>query len=585
MLLIGVILLGGFILIFERGNENTHQKEQRKRTVFEMYPESIERILMERNGAKIECEKSSGVWKMIQPLEAPVDSGVVDKMIYELTRIVRGELITAETLKNRNLTPADYGFDAPRARVTVRNNRGTATWLIGRDAPLGKTLYVMPEGGSDIIAAPGTLLHLIPENPDWIRDRTLFFGEVTAVRGLDLRRPGGFLRLRQTGDSWMMEQPHGSRADQQAVAGFIEKLLSASIVSFISEEKTDLIAYGLEEPVYEMTLFSQDEKTQTLQIGRPLEEHPGVCFAKRIETDSVFSVPEEWVKLLDADANSFRNRQVVNLFPDQITQIEMAYGERQIELSCTSNRWQVIRPVRWDADPARMEELLKTLAEASIVEFLNAPASGPKLDDPSNWKVTLSTGEQTNILHISKEITNGLRQVQVGETPSFGTTAATIVRDSFTDPLFYRSPVVLKIDPALVKSITLKRDGEAAQTAKKTDTGSFVAEETARQVNPEILVGVLSELDLLRTARYVELNPETLQPYGLEQPSASLTIALSSTNAIGRVILIGNESDDGRFAMIQGMDFVFVLSKETAQTLTGDLTVPIENQAEKIKEP
>jgi hypothetical protein len=64
-----------------------------------------------------------------------------------------------------------------------------------------------------------------------------------------------------------------------------------------------------------------------------------------------------------------------------------------------------------------------------------------------------------------------------------------------------------------------------------------------------------------------------------------LTVTLSNTNAIGRVILIGSKTDDGRFATIQGMDVVFVVSEKTAQTLTRELTVPIEKQPEQIKEP
>lgn len=225
MLLIGALLLGGFILIFERGTETSHQQEHRTRTVFSVYPASIEQILLERDGKKIECTKSAGIWRLTKPADAPVDSGMVEKMIAGLARVERGELITAQTLRERNLTPAAYGFDAPRARITFKNNRGTFTWLIGRDAPVGKTLYVMPEGGGDIIAAPRTLLTLVPQDPAWIRDRTLFSGEPAAVRGLDLRRAAGFLQLRQPeNNGWIMQQPHTSRADSQPVHLLIEKI-------------------------------------------------------------------------------------------------------------------------------------------------------------------------------------------------------------------------------------------------------------------------------------------------------------------------------------------------------------------------
>ncbi|MFA7368183.1 MAG: hypothetical protein WC334_00930, partial [Kiritimatiellales bacterium] len=64
-----------------------------------------------------------------------------------------------------------------------------------------------------------------------------------------------------------------------------------------------------------------------------------------------------------------------------------------------------------------------------------------------------------------------------------------------------------------------------------------------------------------------------------------LTVTLSDTNAIGRMVLLGGKTENGRFAMIQGQNIVFVVSEKTAQTLTRELTVPIEKQTEEINRP
>jgi len=142
MLLISAVLLGAFIWFFERDSGNSLQQERLNRTLFSVYPESIEWIRMERGDVQIVCSKASGEWRMTQPTDAPVNAAVVEKMIAGMAAVERGELISADTLSERGLTPADYGFDKPRARITFKNNRGTFTWLIGRDAPLGEMLYV-----------------------------------------------------------------------------------------------------------------------------------------------------------------------------------------------------------------------------------------------------------------------------------------------------------------------------------------------------------------------------------------------------------------------------------------------------------
>ncbi|MCU0857603.1 MAG: DUF4340 domain-containing protein, partial [Pontiellaceae bacterium] len=377
-----------------------------------------------------------------------------------------------------------------------------------------------------------------------------------------------------------------SRADNQAAASLIGKLFSARILNFITDEKTDLIAYGLEEPVYEITLLSREETTQTLLIGNTLPNNPDVRYAKRIETDSVFTVPAEWIKELDIDANLLRSRRLIHWAPEQITGIELTSGERQIELTCTSNQWQIVRPVRWDVDSVRVTELLKLLTEASVTEFLNNPSAEQlaQIKTPA-WNITLRANGKTSTLHISEAKTNDLCLVQYDESLSLGTTAASITRNVSVDPLFYRSRNVLELNPAMIQTITLQRTGQPEQSVQKSEIDSFFAGKPDRQVDPETLTGIMWELIDLTAVRDVDFNPATLQPYGLDQPQASLTVTLSNTNAIGRVILIGSKTDDGRFATIQGMDVVFVVSEKTAQTLTRELTVPIEKQPEQIKEP
>jgi len=586
MLLIGAVLLGGFILIFERGSANSQQQALRARTVFSVFPESIERILMERNGVQIECTKTAGIWRLTKPADAPLDSGMVEKMIDGLARVERGELISEKTLKERNLTPADYGFDAPRARITFKNNRGTSTWLIGRDAPVGKTLYVMNESGGDIIAAPQTLLNLVPQDPSWIRDRTLFSGETAAVRGIDLRRADGFLQLRQPeNNGWLIRQPHAGRADKQAVHALIESIFSGRINDFISDTKTDLTAYGLEKPTSELTVFTQDERTQTLLIGKPVPENPKIIYAKRIESDSVFTVSAEWARELDLNDDLLRSRQVIGLPAERITAIQLNFNDHSVELLRTNNQWQVVRPARWEADPAQINQLLKVLTGATVKEFVDEPSEAQTAQmKAAPWTAVLTADGKTNTIHISASETNALRLVQYNDEPTLYATDRSIVRDVFADPLFYRRSTVLEVNPTQIDKITIQT-GTAEQSVRKTETGSFATDLPDRQINSKALTDMMWALNDLRAGRYVDYNPASLTPYGLDQPKTTLTVTLSDTNVVGRMVLLGNTTKDGRFAMIQGQNIIFVISEETSKTLTSELTVPIEKQTEETKQP
>lgn len=586
MLLISAILLGAFIWFFERDSENTHQQTQRNRTLFSVYPGTIDWIQMKRGNVLIECSKVANEWRMVRPADAPVNSAVLERMIAGMANVERGELVSEDMLTKRNLTPSDYGFDEPRARIQFRNSHGTFTWLIGRDAPLGDTLYVMAENGGDIAAASKNLLNLVPEDPAWIRDRTLFNSKASAVRGIDLRRASGFIQLRQTPENeWVIQQPQVGRADRLQANGLIEKAVSAHIDEFISDEPEDLTVYGLEEPAIEVTLFTQDESSQTLRIGDSPLEKPKARYAKWTDSPSIFTVPGEWAEAFELDATLLRNRQIMDEQPNRVSSLTITRGEQQIEMTRTNNQWQITRPSRWDANPAAIKTLLEALSSSIIERFVDTPnATQTEQIKNTSWEIRFTTGEKTHTLRIGLSNENDRQLlVQRDEEPSFYLIGGELFDDSFTDPLFYRDRTVLEISPTEIKSITL----EAGEKEFKVETqdGQFAAADHTQKVDAGAIMELTSQLIALKTDRYVSFNPDSLAPYGLDTPAARLSVALNKTNILGQVVLLGDTTTDGRYAMLQGQAIVFVLPEKTAEALTRELTQSIEKQNEEIKQP
>ncbi len=585
MLLISAVLLGAFIWLVERDSKTSHQQKLRNHTIFAVYPENIEQIQMERGDVQIACSKVSGEWRLTHPADAPVNAAVVEQMIAGMAGVERGEFISEDTLSERGLTPADYGFDEPRARITFKNNRGTFTWLIGRDAPLGDMLYVKSSAGNDIIAAPKSLLNLVPEDPAWIRDRTLFASKAGAVRGIDLRRATGFLQLRQgNGDRWMMQQPHVGRADRLGVNTLIEKMLSAQIGKFITDEQTDLTIYGLEEADLELTLFAEDGETQTLRIGKPLPDLPEMRYAKWGDNYSVFTVPTMWAAEFDLRSESLRNRQLTDGQLSRIANLTLAAGEQQVELLQTNNQWQVMRPARWEAEPTSIRTVLEAIGGSIIQDFVDNPDARQiaQIDD-APWILMFGNGDDSHTLRISHPLADGRLMIQRDNEASFYIIGGELLNASLCDPLFYRNRTILQIDPAQIKAVTLSAGEKTFRVGKLN--GQYTATDRTQKTNPDVLFLLTAELTGLRTERYVAFNPDSLAAYGLESPTARLSVTLADTNTLGQVLLIGDLTDNGRYAMLQGQPIVFVLPESSAKALTQELTQPVENQAEKTNQP
>ena len=585
MLLISTLLLGAFIWFVDLGSENSLQQAQRNKMLFAVYPDTINWIQLERNDVKFECSKASGDWRLIQPADAPVNIAIVKQMIAGMTNVERGELITAKTLQDRGFSPSTYGFDEPRAKITFRNNKGTFTWLIGNDAPLGEMLYVMSSESDDIIAAPQALLHLVPEDPAWIRDKTLFSASAPAVRGVDLRRENGLIQLRQSDvGEWMMQEPQVSRANLSRAHALIEEILSAQIRTFITDEKTDLILYGLKDPAYELTLFTQDEQTQTLWIGDPLAENPEIRYAKWIESDAVFSVSSEWVATFEQDSDTLRSRQLLNKSAQSITQLNIEHDGQDVELLQTNQTWKITRPARWETEPTHVALLLASLEMTVIEEFVDLPTAEQTAliqDDP--WIITFKIAEQTHTLRISKIDADGRRLVQRDEEASLFFVDAGLVHKSFANPIFYRNLTVLSVDPLEIKTLSLQTKEQTSNITREAD--AFISADPLRKVDVGDVTNLIAELTHLRAKHYVDFNPESLEPYGLDHPDTKLSLTLKNTETLGQIIHLGEETQIGRFAKIQGQELVFDLSEETVEILTRNLTEPIETPTEEIERP
>jgi hypothetical protein len=577
MLLIAALLLGTFIWFFERESETSSQRSAREKTVFAVYPQSVHTIETERNGVRIECTRSTDTWRMTYPVEAQVDTEVVEKMVAGMARVQRGDLIDEKTLEERGLTASDYGFDAPRARITFQNDKGTFSWLVGNDAPLGEMLYLKEAGGNDIIAAPRKLLNLIPESASWIRDKSLFREKLTDITGVDISRPAGFIKLRKSdGNGWSLEQPLKSRADLPNTHDLITKALSGQVADFVTDEPADLAVYGLDNPPYELSLLTKNKQTLALQIGKPNPDKPETYYAKHPDHPTVFCVSAEWVQLLDLSSDRLRSRQVLGVLPARIQslQIERA-GSWAVELTQSEKGWEITRPARWESDKETMQALLETLAQAAVIDFVDNPTEEQihAVQNPE-WILQFTENERTHTLRVGPETEESLRLVQRDEESSLYTVQAEITASIPEDPVQFRNRTVLQVPPVEISKITQSFNTRSHAVIKQD--GQFAPSDPEQQVDANAIAELTAQISELKATKYTAYNPVSLAPYGLDTPQLRLQININSTNALGHVLLLGKETEAGQYAMVQGTPIVFILPKPAAQAITQNITVPIE---------
>ena len=69
----------------------------------------------------------------------------------------------------------------------------------------------------------------------------------------------------------------------------------------------------------------------------------------------------------------------------------------------------------------------------------------------------------------------------------------------------------------------------------------------------------------------LKVSANDLSGYGLDTPLFTVAIDLEREDAIRRNILVGDRTDDGRFATVGASDAVFVLPETVVDDLSADL--------------
>jgi len=108
------------------------------------------------------------------------------------------------------------------------------------------------------------------------------------------------------------------------------------------------------------------------------------------------------------------------------------------------------------------------------------------------------------------------------------------------------------------RTIACERQNEQAGWSYTTDTEGKPEQ---RMVN-----ALVDELQVLRAIDYVDYQPESLQPYGLDEPALTVRVSLSDDNET--VLHTGRRLPDGRaYARIDSMTPVFIISRRTVDII------------------
>ncbi len=170
---------------------------------------------------------------------------------------------------------------------------------------------------------------------------------------------------RNSAGQWHITAPTPLAADQSAVSSLLGTFSSLNSERVVEEKAGSLAPYGLETPSLEVDLTEKANKTQKLLLGDDTPAGSGM-YAKLDGDARVFTIPKFDKTSIDKTANDLRDKRLLTLNPDKISQVDLAAKKQEMAFGRNKDEWQIVKPKPLRADSSQVDDLVHALTDAKM---------------------------------------------------------------------------------------------------------------------------------------------------------------------------------------------------------------------------
>lgn len=186
------------------------------------------------------------------------------------------------------------------------------------------------------------------------------------ITRIDLKKNASDVVLaKDNSGNWEMTAPKPLRVDQAAVTSMLSTLSSLSADRLLEDKAGDLAPYGLNQPGLEVAITGKDNKTKKLLIGDNTPTGSSV-YAKLDGEPRVFTLASYSKSSIDKGVNDLRDKRLLPVNSDKLSLVELITRKQDIEFGRSKDEWQIVKPRPLRADATRVEDLLRSLQNATM---------------------------------------------------------------------------------------------------------------------------------------------------------------------------------------------------------------------------
>ncbi|MGB3550181.1 MAG: DUF4340 domain-containing protein [Candidatus Binatus sp.] len=347
---------------------------------------------------------------------------------------------------------------------------------------------------------------------------------------------------------WRLVKPIGAEAEQGQGNNLARAIADCTVVRTVDEKPADLVPFGLKPPTTTVTVTTFDNKTlPAIEVGKStpigfnayvrLADSPAVLL-----TEAVFSAG------MNKTVNDLRMRDLMAFKLDEVSKLIIARDNGQtIEIDRDGDHWKIVKPAPYAADDTVVRTALSTLVNAKASDFIaDAPGNVTQygLEKPHlTATVVLKNGEQQSMLFGFKQSEQGKSGIYVrrGERAPVYAVAGYVMSSLDKSALDFRDRTIVKVDPEAVATVKVKNsDGDF--TLKRAAVGAaagweVVAGGKTTEADVPVVERLLNQLRDLKAQSIVADPMPSAQPFGLDNPTAEITLAGKDGKELGTVKL------------------------------------------------
>ncbi|HTU90679.1 MAG TPA: DUF4340 domain-containing protein, partial [Gemmataceae bacterium] len=400
---------------------------------------------------------------------------------------------------------------------------------------------------------------------DKLRDSRIAHFNSSDARRVEIEHGGEDIVLEKDRDNWKLVKPLSAEADNSKVTDLLNKLSDLQARDKDVIDKDDPKKYGFDKADAVVTITVEEElkserrqdagsekkkkaRTLTLRIGKH-DKDKKKLYVMAGDWPRINAVDDSLAPLVQRSALAYRGKRLFDFNAAEVAKIDIDNQGKKLTLENDKDAWRLARPVKAEADTAKVDQLLADLGHLEAAEFIS--------QEPKQDELEAQYGLGKPPLKVRIEFTDDkkpAKEVLVGKTrggkggyfarvadggPVFAITEG-LHKQLTRDSLSYRPQTLWQLLPEEIESLSVRKAGQKEYKLTRSGnewkmSGPFEANALGANVQK-----MTAELLAPKVEDYKVHEAKNLAEYGLDKPALIVRIKpVLEKDDKGHTLLIG----------------------------------------------